>query len=820
MAPEVYNPEFEKAGKKPGLQIWRIESMEMVGVSPDSYGNFFTGDTYIILHTADRKSARSNQWDLHFWIGKESSQDEQGAAAMLTTQLDDYMGGTPVQHREVQGNESEIFKSYFKKGIIYKKGGVASGFRHTETNSYDIRRLLHVKGKKHVTAQEVELSWDSMNLGDVFLLDLGKAIIQWNGPESNKMERLKGMQLAKDISSRERGGRAKVFLVEGKEEKNHPKIFQTLEQFLGKKKPLKPATPDDVVTREKLGHIKLFNVSDQSGQLMVQEIATKPLSQSLLHHEDCYILDHGGSKVYVWKGKKATREERSGSMSRAMGYIKAKGYPSSTQIETVNDGGESAMFKQLFRDWKEKNDVVGKRKLYTRGSIAHIENVKFDASTMHNRPKMAAEERMPDDGSGEVEVWRIESSELAPVEKSTYGQFYGGDCYIVLYTYMHNNRQHRIIYYWLGRHATQDETTACAFQAAALDKKYDDEPVQVRVTMGKEPRHFLAMFKGKVVIYEGGTSRSGGQSKADEIRLFQVRGKTKYDTKAIEVPAKAGSLNSNDVFVLAAPRECYMWAGKGASGDEREMAKMLASSLSKRELETVPEGSESNEFWNLLGGVGQYASTKALQDETPDHEPRLFECSNQTGTFKCTEIYGFAQEDLDTDDVMLLDTYHEVFLWIGKDSNKLERESALTAAVEYLTYDPCGRDQDTPIITIKQGCEPPTFTGWFAAWDVELWSGGKTYDELKAELDGESGFEVISADVAKQVAATKAPVKKFPLLELLKRGDELNSDIDPTRKEDHLTDDEFKIVFGMTVDEFQKMPQWKRDNMKKAKNLF
>ena len=71
------------------------------------------------------------------------------------------------------------------------KGGVASGFKHVETNQYDVRRLLHVKGKKAVTATEVAFAWSSFNLGDVFLVDLGKVIIQWNGPQSNRMERLK-----------------------------------------------------------------------------------------------------------------------------------------------------------------------------------------------------------------------------------------------------------------------------------------------------------------------------------------------------------------------------------------------------------------------------------------------------------------------------------------------------------------------------------------------------------------------------------------------------------------------------------------------------
>lgn len=40
-------------------------------------------------------------------------------------------------------------------------------------------------------ALQVEMSWKSFNRGDVFLLDLGKLIIQWNGPESNHMERLR-----------------------------------------------------------------------------------------------------------------------------------------------------------------------------------------------------------------------------------------------------------------------------------------------------------------------------------------------------------------------------------------------------------------------------------------------------------------------------------------------------------------------------------------------------------------------------------------------------------------------------------------------------
>lgn len=40
--------------------------------------------------------------------------------------------------------------------------------------------------------------------------------------------------------------------------------------------------------------------------------------------------------------------------------------------------------------------------------------------------------------------------------------------------------------------------------------------------------------------------------------------------------------------------------------------------------------------------------------------PRLFECSNKTGTFMATEIVDFTQDDLEEDDVYLLDTWDEV----------------------------------------------------------------------------------------------------------------------------------------------------------------
>ncbi|KAL2302236.1 hypothetical protein Nmel_009655, partial [Mimus melanotis] len=884
-----------------------LQNMEMVPVPTKSYGNFYEGDCYVLLST--RKSGSNFSYDIHYWLGKESSQDEQGAAAIYTTQMDDHLGSVAVQHREVQGHESETFRAYFKQGIIYKKGGVASGMKHVETNTYNVQRLLHVKGKKNVVAGEVEMSWKSFNRGDVFLLDLGQLIIQWNGPESNRNERLRvwpgspkvpswkkgrvtshsvpylglfllpwlqAMTLAKDIRDRERGGRAKVGVVDGEDEDASPELMKVLKHVLGEKRDIQPAISDDKVDQIVKSSVKLYHVSNASGNLVIQEVAVRPLTQDMLLHEDCYILDQGGIRIFVWKGKKANKEEKQEAMSRALGFIKAKNYPDSTSVETENDGSESAIFRQLFQKWTLPSQSSGLGKTHTVGKVgecllptwkdfldwdgqamgvapmacgiwltslsfptAKVEQVKFDTTTLHAKPQLAAQQKMVDDGSGEVEVWRVENSELVPVEKKWLGHFYGGDCYLVLYTYYVGPRVNYIIYIWQGRQASADELAASAYLAVALDQKFNNEPVQIRVTMGKEPAHLMAIFKGKMVVYLGGTSRAGSTEPMPSTRLFQVHGTNEYNTKAIEVPVRASSLNSNDVFVLKTPSCCYLWYGKGCSGDEREMAKTVADTISKMEKPVIAEGQEPPEFWLALGGKSQYASSKRLQEENPSVSPRLFECSNKTGTFLATEIIDFTQDDLEESDVYLLDTWDQVFLWIGKDANESEKEAAAVMAQEYLRSHPSGRDLDTPIIVVKQGYEPLTFTGWFLAWDPLNWhvsNGGglkyqrerKSYETLRAELGDESSLgQLTSALTSTQevftASTTLVPSKLeiFPLDVLVNTAaEDLPRGVDPSRKEDHLSDEDFQAAFGMNRSAFRSLPLWKQQKLKKDKGLF
>uniref|UniRef100_A0A8C7U9I3 Macrophage-capping protein n=1 Tax=Oncorhynchus mykiss TaxID=8022 RepID=A0A8C7U9I3_ONCMY len=707
----VSHKEFVTAGKEKGLQVWRIENMDLKPVPKALHGNFYTGDAYLLLYTTAAPS-----YYIHMWMGDECSQDERGAAAIFATQLDDFLGGGPVQFREVQNNESITFLGYFKSGIKYKQGGVASGFQHVVTNDMSVKRLLHIKGRRTIRATEVVLSWASFNQGDCFIVDLGKDIYQWCGSESNRFERLKASQVAIDIRDNERNGRAKLHMVEDGAEP------QELTEALGPKPSIPPGTPDDEkvdTSNRKKG--ALYMISDASGSMKSSVVASSsPFKQAMLTAEECYILDNGVDKnVFVWKGPKANAAERKAAMSAAQQFIKEKGYSDKTQIQVLPAGGETTLFKQFFRDWKDKDQTTGPSKAYTIGRIAKVEQVPFDASTLHSNNNMAAQHNMVDDGKGKVQIWRVEDGDKVAVDPSSYGQFYGGDCYLILYSYRLGGREQHIIYTWQGLKCTQDELAASAFLTVKLDDSMGGAPVQVRVTQGQEPPHLMSLFQGKpMMVHNGGTSRKGGQSGTGSTRLFHIRQSSTRATRAVEVEPSASFLNTNDVFVLKSPTAMFVWRGVGASEEEMAAAKHVVGFLGGSG-SNVSEGKEPAGFWSALGGKKEYQTSKSLQNMVKP--PRLFGCSNKTGCLSVEEVPGdFQQTDLATDDVMLLDTWDQIFLWIGNEANAEERTGGLKSSKDYVDSDPSGR-RGLSITTIKQGAEPPTFTGWFQAWDPKMW---------------------------------------------------------------------------------------------------
>jgi gelsolin len=336
---------WKEAGKAVGLQIWRIEKFKVVAWPKEQYGQFYSGDSYIVLNTYRKKDAPKILWDVHFWLGKYTSQDEAGTAAYKTVELDDLLGGDPVQHREVQGHESDLFLSYFKNEIRILEGGVDTGFKHVEPEKYR-GRLLQMKGRRKIRVQEVEFSAKSLNSGDVFIVDAGLHLYQFNGKKSAPAERAKAGQLAAAIKD-ERKGLPKIHVVEeGSKDADASEFWK----FFGGEQPIKSAEEggsDEEAEKAGQKIKKLLRLSDASGKLTMTEVATGTIKKNMLDTNDVFILDNG-AEVFAWIGRKTTKAERKGALQYAQDYLTKFNRPFYLPISRILEGGENEVFEASF----------------------------------------------------------------------------------------------------------------------------------------------------------------------------------------------------------------------------------------------------------------------------------------------------------------------------------------------------------------------------------------------------------------------------------------------------------------------------------------
>ena len=135
----IVDPVFEKLlNKSTQFAVFRVQKLKLVEVSQNDWGKFYAGDCYLVFDT------RFGGSHIFYWIGSESSQDEQSVAAIKAVELDNLFQGMPVQHREVQGNESLRFKKLFAGGIVVLQGGFETGL-HKVKKEQHVARLFQVK---------------------------------------------------------------------------------------------------------------------------------------------------------------------------------------------------------------------------------------------------------------------------------------------------------------------------------------------------------------------------------------------------------------------------------------------------------------------------------------------------------------------------------------------------------------------------------------------------------------------------------------------------------------------------------------------------
>lgn len=327
-------PAWQGSGQSPGLQIWRIVKFKVTNWPKEDYGKFYNGDSYIILNTYKEPETDELKYDVHFWIGRYSTQDEYGTAAYKTVELDTFHDDRPVQHREVEGHESSLFKSYFPS-ITIMKGGAETGFRHVSPREYQPRLLHFRKEGGHIVLKEVPRSADNLREDDVYILDSGAEIYQWNGRSCSKDEKFKAVQHLQGMKS-ERSGRCTVETLDQDDISERHKFYDALDE-----------DPDNDEQEEDDSEITLFKVSDEDGSLDMDFVKDGEITRADLCSNDVMICDFK-KEVFVWIGQGASEAELQNGMAYAHKYLQDTKHPF-VPVSIVREGQENNWFTKYLR---------------------------------------------------------------------------------------------------------------------------------------------------------------------------------------------------------------------------------------------------------------------------------------------------------------------------------------------------------------------------------------------------------------------------------------------------------------------------------------
>ncbi|KAF3645787.1 Villin-5 [Capsicum annuum] len=537
--------------------------------------------------------------DIHYWLGEDTSQDEAGAAAIKTVELDAALGGRAVQYREVQGHETEKFLSYFKPCIIPLKGGIASGFKHVEEEEYK-------------TCLYVPFARSSLNHDDIFILDTKSKIFQFNGSNSSIQERAKALEVVQYIKDTYHDGKCEVAAIDD------GKLMADAETgefwgFFGGFAPLPRKTTRDEARSIVTVPTRLYSSSldgqnyvvpvaggrwqesrgfsrgvwldmellwarpnfmvDDSGQVLTKNlqqhfvgtmlfvepslslsqhlgaqkgqaepVEIESLTRELLDTNGCYIIDCG-IEVFVWMGRNTSLDERKTASVAADELLLGLDRPKCHVVRVI-EGFETVMFRSKFDSWPQSTNVAVTED--GRGKVAAL--LKRQGLNVRGLMKAAPPKEEPQphiDCTGNLQVWHVNGQQKTLLQASDQSKFYSGDCYIFQYSYPGEDKEEHLIGTWFGTQSVEEERVSAISQAAKIIELLKFSATQTRIYEGYEPLQFFVIFQS-FIVFKGGLSEgykkhliekelADDTYKEDGIALFRVQGTGPDNMQSIQV---------------------------------------------------------------------------------------------------------------------------------------------------------------------------------------------------------------------------------------------------------------------------------------------
>lgn len=211
---------------------------------------------------------------------------------------------------------------------------------------------------------------------------------------------------------------------------------------------------------------------------------------------------------------------------------------------------------------------------------------------------------------------------------------------------------------------------------------------------------FQSYFGYNLVYLDGGVESGFNvvEPTVEKPNMYKIKG-TEKGMSMTQVPLEKSSLNKGDSFILYAnPSKVWLWHGESANPDEKARANQQAEEMcTQGTVVTMDQGDgdqEHADFWAYLAD-GEIQEADEGDEDIEEFTPLLFHMPeggepNQIAKAEPVKVrfgrpaHKLDRSLLDENDVFLLDAGWEVYLWMGKNSDRSEKFAAMNKADGYM----------------------------------------------------------------------------------------------------------------------------------------
>jgi len=306
--------------------------------------------------------------NIHAWKGNECPNRLQKLLHQRSIQLEEYFSSfrerflqeyntellVRVVHEQSR-QETPQFKSYFQY-FFYRQpnqeviNGSISFLREG--------RLLHIKGySAHMSVREVPVRMDSLNHGDVFILEMEHNIFIWNGRESNQQEQHAAQHVAQHFHFLSKG-RKPTKTIEDTEEHNS-EFLALLPQNTGKIQSTEVGGEDVEVQPTLRLLYRIENTCSSSSRSLLSEasntryifVARGRLYKDMLSDPRAVYMVDTGVDLLLWLGRSIDKNLRQDALQFSVRYLRLHSLSEKTCISIVREDSEDEYFRSQFHFW-------------------------------------------------------------------------------------------------------------------------------------------------------------------------------------------------------------------------------------------------------------------------------------------------------------------------------------------------------------------------------------------------------------------------------------------------------------------------------------